>query len=502
MTTPLLVGSIFTNAARAVPSHPAVAHGDLVVDYGTLDRRANQVGHALRSLGVGHGDRVVVWSDTGLDTIPSFVALAKLGAVFAPIGAVLGADEAADMLARARPVLLAVDEARAEAGQRLAAQAGIPIVSLAGIVAQPGPGGTVPSLASLADAQPDTEVEEPALGETDPHVLFFTSGSTGRPKAVVLSHRVNVLRSMSGTPAPPRGPLVCPFPLFHMAAWTISLSQWQARELVVYERSDPAAICAAIERHRVGRLHCIPGIWRRILAHLETPEGKALDLSSLRMAEAATSATPLELLVAIEEAFPAAFVRVFYGSTEASMVAMLEPYDIHRKPGSVGPPSQLAEVRVADDGELWVRSPFLFDGYFEDEEATAAAIVDGWYRTGDLVDVDDEGYLSIVGRARDVIRSGGESVAPPEVELVLATHPDVADVAVVGLPDDQWGEVVCAVVVPAAGRPAPTLDALRAHCEGRLAGFKRPRRIELVASIPRTPATGQVQRRLLVDRLG
>ncbi len=134
---------------------------------------------------------------------------------------------------------------------------------------------------------------------------------------------------------------------------------------------------------------------------------------------------------------------------------------MYRKPGSVGVPGVLTETRVDDHGELWVRGPLLFDGYLDDPEATAAALEDGWYRTGDVVDVDDEGYLSIVGRARDVIRTGGETVAPPEVESVLGQYPGVADVAVIGLPDQQWGEVVCAVIVAEAGQPVPTLDDLR-----------------------------------------
>ena len=194
-------------------------------------------------------------------------------------------------------------------------------------------------------------------------------------------------------------------------------------------------------------------------------------------------------------------MRVFYGSTEAGSVSWLPPDDMYRKPGSVGVPGVLTETRVDDGGELWVRGPLLFDGYLDDPEATAAALEDGWYRTGDVVDVDDEGYLSIVGRARDVIRTGGETVAPPEVEAVLGQYPGVADVAVIGLPDQQWGEVVCAVVVAEAGTPVPSLDDLRAFCESRLARFKQPRRIEVIDAIPRTPATQQVQRRLLVDRL-
>jgi acyl-CoA synthetase (AMP-forming)/AMP-acid ligase II len=327
------------------------------------------------------------------------------------------------------------------------------------------------------------------VSERDPHVIFFTSGSTGRPKGVVLSHRANFLRSHPGAQLEPRGAMVCPYPLFHMAAWTIALQQWQARDRVVFvESTDAATICAAIARHRATRMNAVPALWRRIL------DSPGADLSSLRFADTGTSATPLELLEAIEKLLPDACVRVFYGSTEAGNVASLEHADLRRKPGSVGVPSPSTSVRLAHDGELWVRGPLLFDGYFGEPDP----FVDGWYPTGDLADVDDEGYLSIVGRARDVIRTGGETVAPAEVEVVLARHPAVVDVAVVGLPDATWGEVVCAVVV-ASGPLA--LEELRAHCDGVLASFKHPRRLELVNEIPRTASTGQVQRRLLVDRL-
>jgi acyl-CoA synthetase (AMP-forming)/AMP-acid ligase II len=182
-------------------------------------------------------------------------------------------------------------------------------------------------------------------------------------------------------------------------------------------------------------------------------------------------------------------------------VAALEPADVARKPGSCGVPAPLTEVRIQPDGELWVRGPLVFDGYLGDPEATAAALVDGWYRTGDLADADADGYLTIVGRVGEVIRTGGESVAPSEVEGVLLDHPCVADVAVVGLPDPQWGEVVCAVVVTVTGVDGPGLDELRAHCADRLASFKHPRRVEFVDRIPRTASTLQVQRRLLIEQL-
>jgi acyl-CoA synthetase (AMP-forming)/AMP-acid ligase II len=148
-----------------------------------------------------------------------------------------------------------------------------------------------------------------------------------------------------------------------------------------------------------------------------------------------------------------------------------------------------------------VRSATVFDGYLDDPQATAACLVDGWYRTGDLVEQDGEGFLSVVGRVGDLVRTGGETVVPSEVEAVLAEHSAVAEVAVVGLPDPNWGEVVCAVVVPIGGTSAPSLEALRDHCRGRLAPFKQPRQLRVVESLPRTASTGQVQRRLLVEHL-
>jgi acyl-CoA synthetase (AMP-forming)/AMP-acid ligase II len=297
--------------------------------------------------------------------------------------------------------------------------------------------------------------------------------------------------------------MVCPYPLFHMGAWTIALQQWQARDRVVFvESTDAVTICDAVERHQATRLNCIPAIWRRILDYLASPAGKNRNLASVRFADSGTSATPLELLEAIEAALPGACIRVFYGSTEAGSVASLEHADIRRKPGSCGVPAPSTEVRTEASGELWVRGPLLFDGYLGDADATAAALVDGWYRTGDLADIDEEGYLTIVGRAVDVIRTGGETVAPAEVEAVLSTHESVADVAVVGLPDQVWGEIVTAVIVLDPAAPPPTVDDLRRHCEGRLAAFKHPRRMAVVDFIPRTSSTSQVQRRLLIEQLG
>ncbi|MDQ1474854.1 MAG: fatty-acyl-CoA synthase, partial [Actinomycetota bacterium] len=242
---------------------------------------------------------------------------------------------------------------------------------------------------------------------------------------------------------------------------------------------------------------CIPAVWSRIVEH----GVGAFDLSALEEADTGTSATPPELLRAIKDALPHTRTRIFYGSTEAGPGVQLGDADLFRKPGSVGVAQPGVEVQIDDSGEVVMRSAFLMDGYFDDDAATAEALRDGWYHTGDLGAFDDEGYLAIVGRARDIIRTGGETVAPPEVEQVLSTHPAIAEVAVVGVPDVQWGEVVTAVIVVRDGEDAPDLDALREFCTGRLAPFKHPRRVAVVESLPRTAATAQVQRTLIVERL-
>jgi len=514
----LTVGEVFANAARAVPRATAVALGDATLTFGHLEAGAGAAACALADLGVGPGHVVAVWSGTSLDVVPLFAGLARAGAVYAPMGAGLRSDDARALLEAARPSLLVVDAEHEDAGHALASASGVPLATLTGLAAlasgraeaprRPGPG------ASLADGARHTArpgPPAPFVGEDDPHVIFFTSGSTGRPKGVVLSHRVNVLRTHPGALLERRGAMVCPYPLFHMGAWTIALQQWQARAgVVLLERADAPGIVNAVARHGATRLNAIPAVWRRVIDAVagEGATGTSgatagpTSLATLRFADTGTSATPVELLEAIAAAAPAAQIRVFYGSTEAGSVAALAHQDIGRKPGSCGVPVSGVEARLSGAGELLVRSPALFDGYYGDDAATAEAFDDGWYRTGDLAEMDDEGYLTIVGRVRDVIRTGGETLSPSEVEAVLATHHAVADVAVVGIPDPTWGEVVCAVVVVVPGAAVPTTEELRAHGQARLAAFKLPRRVAAVDAIPRTPATRQVMRRLLVERLG
>jgi acyl-CoA synthetase (AMP-forming)/AMP-acid ligase II len=464
----LLVGDVFRHAAAVTPTATAASLAADAMTFAELDDAASRVAGRLAATGLGPGARVAWQGETSLDAVALFAGLAKLGAVFMPLSPRLSPAETDRVLELARPDVVLAD-----------------LGPLTDSLSRPGP---------ALDARWDTGLDERAS-----HVVFFTSGSTGRPKGVVLSHRTSCLRSFPPLAVAADGGTVCMFPLFHMAGWSLALGAWQARRAVhLVHAPDAPTLLETAARRRASRVYCIPAVWARILDH--GVEG--YDLRALREADTGTSATPPELLRALRAALPDTVTRVFYGSTEVGPGTVLAAADVLRKPGSVGLPQAGVSLRLSESGEVCLRSELMMDGYLDDPEATAAAVdADGWYHSGDLGVLDDEGYLSIVGRVRDVLRTGGETVAPTEVEAVLATHPAVAEVAVVGIPDADWGDVVCAVVVARTGFPPPALEDLRAHCSGALASFKHPRRLEVVDALPRTGATGQVQRTLIVERL-
>jgi acyl-CoA synthetase (AMP-forming)/AMP-acid ligase II len=464
----LLLHDFFFAVAARHPGRVAVSRDDASLTFAEVAEKTKQLARALAEAGLRPSDRLVWWGGTDLGLVPLFLAAASLGAVFAPINPSFSDDEARPVLDLADPRLVVVDEKHA--GQL--------------------------RLCDLMRSTVTSGIGSPEPRETDGHVMYFTSGTTGLPKAVVLSHRTTVLRVLTALSDFPQGPLVSMFPMFHMSGWSTAITPWLCGdEVVLADGSDAEGLVRALERHHAHRFYAIPAVWRRILGL----DLNRHDLSSLRLADTGTSTTTPELLNAIHNALPHTATTVTYGSTEAFGVCKLPFEDLQRKPGSVGPPLPGVNVRL-EDGELRVRSPFLFDGYFRNAAATEAAFADGWYKTGDLAEIDDEGYVSILGRVSDMIRSGGETIAPAEVDTVLIEHPAVRDAATAGVADDTWGELVTAFVVVRPGASI-TLGEIRQHCDGRLARYKVPRRLVLVDQIPRTGATRQVQRRQLLQRV-
>jgi acyl-CoA synthetase (AMP-forming)/AMP-acid ligase II len=462
---PLLLHEILRVAVARHPNRPAVSHEDRALTFAEVSGMVGHLARVLAGRGVRRGDRVAWWSDTAIEACGMYYGLASLGATFVPLNPRFTPDEARAVLDLADPRFVVTDD-RHE--------------------------GDVTVTELLAETPP-VVLDDPEVHETDADVIFCTSGTTGTPKGATLAHRSNRMRTQAAGAAP-TGPSMSIFPQFHWGGWSFVHSAWYGGdEIVLVDGGDTEALLQAVERRRVTKFYAIPAIWRRIFAS----DPSRYDLSSLRQVNTGTSATPIELRTTLGETFPGTTTTIGYGATEAGSLCTLAAEDLLRKAGAVGLPSPGVMPRI-EDGELWVRTPQMFLGYFRNPEATAAALVDGWYRTGDLVERDDEGYLWVVGRVKDMIRTGGETVAPPEVDVVLQRHPAVADGAVAGIPDDDWGEIVAAFVVV---RPGHTLDLaeVRRHCEGNLAHFKHPRRLYLLDAIPRTGPTGQVQRRKLTE---
>lgn len=471
----LLIGGTVADAAALSPRATAATLGDETVSFGALDAEANRVAHTLRGVGVGRGDLVAWWTGSSLRSLSGMVACARLGAVFAPISPLLEPAEAADVLGYIDPRLVVTDRGRRDAAH----DTGHP---------RPLVVDDLHELARTASRAP-VACE---LRDSDPHILYLTSGSTGRPKGVLVSHRATWLRSApgSGTFAGAirgDGGVLSSFPLHHYGGWHYVVEAWLHRTAVhLVHRADAEHLLAAVARHRPSAMYCIPAVWERVLS---APG----DLGCLHHADTGTSRVDDDLIDRLRGRAPNATTTVLYGSSEAGPMAALRHWQLDAKRGSVGRPLSPGVLTLAADGEILFRGPTLMSSYLRLPAETAAALRDGWYHSGDLGVLDDDGFVHITGRKREVIRSGGETVAPAEVEAAIRALPGIADVAVVGLPDDRWGEVVCAVVVPEPGAPVPEVAALRAGLSG-LAGFKHPRRVVAAESIPRTAATGQVMR--------
>jgi fatty-acyl-CoA synthase len=470
----LLIGDVVADAAVLAPRAVAATLEDRSVTFAELDAEANRVAHTLAALGVGRGDVVGWWTGSTMRSPAGLLGCARLGAIFAPLPPLAEPGEITGLLDYLDPRLLIVDEPRREAAADLGRAA-------RGL-------GELRELTRSASASP----VRAAVAETDPHIVYLTSGSTGVPKGVLVSHRATWLRSSAGggtfggAVRGDRG-VLSSFPLHHYGGWHFVIEAWLHRTAVhLVPRADAEHLHAALARHRPSAMYCIPAVWERVLA---APG----DLGCLGHADTGTSRVAPELLERIRARAPHATTTVLYGSSEAGPMAALRDWQLAERPGSVGRPISPGVMTLAEDGEILFRGPTLMSGYHRLPDATAEALAGGWYHSGDVGERDADGFFTITGRKREIIRSGGEWVAPVEVEEAIRGLPGIADVAVVGLPDDRWGEIVCAVVVPAPGAAALDVAAVRAGLGG-LARHKHPRRVVAVASIPRTAATGQIQR--------
>ncbi|MFV9634564.1 long-chain-fatty-acid--CoA ligase [Mycobacterium neumannii] len=480
------------------PDAVALIAGDRTSTFRDLDTRSSRVAQALRAAGVGFGDRVAFIEKNGIEFFEVACALSKLGAVVVPVNWRLAPPEMLHIIddADARVVIVGAEFfGHVEAVEdRLMAL----VVAVGEHPRWPEFDrwiGTYPAEDPCVTTQPD-----------DVAFLMYTSGTTGSPKGVMLTND-NYFCKATGIADKWRfdadSVSLAVMPMFHMAGsgWAL-VGLCEGARTVVLRDVDPTAILDAVAQHGVTNMLLVPVVIQRLL---ETQGVEATDFSALRAIVYGASPITDDVLVRALERFDCDLVQV-YGQTETTgSITQLDRHDPELL-RSCGKPFGWVEVRIVDGagrdvptgtvGELWTRSRQNMRGYWNNPAATAATVTpDGWLKTGDAGYVDAEGYVYLHDRVTDMIVSGGENVYPTEIENVLMTHPDIADVAVIGVPDPTWGEAVKAVVVPAVGC-SPSEADLIAYARERLAGFKLPKSVSFVEDLPRTPS-GKILKRAL-----
>lgn len=487
----------------------AVADAERRLAYRDLEARIARLAGWLAAAGVERGDRVGVLAGNRSPNLETVFAAARLGAIVLPVNTRLSPREVCFLLddSRARALIHEPGfRALADDACRRARQA--PSVRL-----EVGPDYE----AALAGAAPQPVA---AVSPEDPMILMYTSGTTGRPKGALLPHRKALYNSKNaeiyfGITREDRVLVVSP--LFHsLGLQILSLPVlYCGGSLVLQAHFDPDEVLAAIERERISYLGAVPTVYQRLLDRIEARPGRHA-LGSLRFLFVAGAAASAELVRAYRR--HGLLLVQGYGQTESSTLTCLSGADAERKAGSVGLPVRHAELRIVDvgtldgpvsgwrdvapgeTGEIVVRGPIVMLGYWERPEATAETLRDGWLRTGDLATRDAEGFVTLVGRSREMFISGGENVYPVEVEVSYLEHPAVREIAVVGVPDPRWGETGVAHVVLAPGAQV-TADELGAWGRERLARFKIPSRFVFEPELPRT-ASGKVQKHRLGNGAG
>ena len=504
------LSDVLRRTALRVPAKMAIRCGSTEWCYAEFDALVTRLAAGLASQGIRTADRVAVLARNSHGFAALRFALARLGAVLVPINFMLKADEVAYILRHAGARTLATDSGLADLAKSAAAletQVNQFIWLPSEDPSEPVPGMlNFHVLAACTDPLPDV-----ALLSTDLAQIVYTSGTESSPKGAMLTHDAVLWQYVScvvDAEISANDLALHALPLYHCAQLDVFFGPaiFVGSSNVITSKPVPDNLLALMSQYNITSFFAPPTVW---IALLRSPLFDAAKLSHLAKGYYGASIMPVEVLRELASRLPSVRLWNLYGQTEiAPLATLLGPDDQLRKPGSCGRAALNVETRVVDDqmhdvkpgevGEIVHRSPHLMLGYFHDDERTRSAFEGDWFHSGDLATIDEEGFITVVDRKKDMIKTGGENVASREVEEMIYRLPQVSEVAVIGLPDPKWVEAVSAVIVVKAGQ-ALTQDEVIAHCNAHMASFKSPKRVFFTEALPKNPSGKLLKREL---RLG
>jgi acyl-CoA synthetase (AMP-forming)/AMP-acid ligase II len=509
-----------TISSAIVPDRPAIIFEGKTFTFAQLNERVNRLANALAKLGVKKGDRVALLQVNCNQCVETYFAVAKLGAIYLPLNFRAKEEEQEYMINFAEVHTLFAGSRYLDLVKTIRPQ----LKSVKNYISIDGPAPDMLAYEDLIKKAPDAEVTAD-ISEEDTTILMYTAGTTGKPKGVMLAHKsfsVYVLENVSPPDPDVEERNILTVPLYHVAGIQAMMAAiYGARTLVMQRQFDAKNWMELVQKEKVTRAMMVPTMLKQLM---DNPEFGKYDLSSLRVITYGAAPMPLTVMEKALAVFPkVSFINAFGQTETASTITMLSPED-HIITGtgeerarklkrltSIGKPLPDVEMKVVGEdgkelpaggiGEILARGPRVMTGYYKDDEKTSKTIdKDGWVHTNDMGYKDEEGYFYLAGRATDLIKRGGEYISPEELENVISMHPKVEEVAVIGIYDEEWGELPKAVCVLKKGETTSG-DEIMEYCRVRLASFKRPRSVIFVDELPRNPM-GKILKRVLRDQYG
>ena len=509
-----------TITSAICPDKEAIVFEGKRITFAQLAERTNRLGNALTALGVQKNESVATLMVNCSQCIETYFATAKIGGTFVPLNFRAKGDELTYMLNTAEATTLFVGERYLELVESI--KSNLKRIKNVISVDKPNPGmlfyGDL-----LKSGSPDDIFTD--IADDDMSILMYTAGTTGFPKGVMLTHRSFTVYVLDNVTPPDPDTIeknILTVPLYHVAGIQAMMAAiYGGRTMVIERQFEPVEWMGLVQTEKVSRAMMVPTMLKQLIDH---PKFKDFDLSSLRVITYGAAPMPLEVIKKAINVFPkVSFINAFGQTETASTITSLSPED-HvitgateaerekklKRLGSIGKPMSDVEMKIIDEsgkelpngevGEIVARGPRVMTGYWKDEEKTKKTIdKEGWVHTGDMGYRDEDGYFFLAGRATDIIIRGGENISPEEVENIIFTHPKIDDVAVIGVADEEWGEVPMAICVPKEGCEDCTPEEIMELCRQKLASYKRPRSVKFAKELPRS-SVGKVLKRVLREQ--